>query len=172
MKRTAERGFTLIEIMIVVAIIALLAAIAIPNVLRARTSANETAAVGNMRALVSSMEMYRSVNSQYPATWLADMYTTPNPDFGPAPFGSAPAISLQGYIYHYNPVSTQTYKWEAGPVTVGRTGTRGFFVDEGGQIHHCTATTDDTTASATAGVTTAVADAGNNTLDGALVNCA
>ena len=74
-----ERGFTLVEIMIVVAIIALLAAIAIPNVLRGRTTANESAAIGNLRALISSLEMARSVNQVYPLdvaanTWLVAMY--------------------------------------------------------------------------------------------------
>ena len=93
MRRSTERGFTLVEIMIVVAIIALLAAIAIPNVLRGRTSANEAAAVGNLRALVSSLEMYRSVNSAYPDVFNTDMYgtdclvaTAPAPDFGPPSF--------------------------------------------------------------------------------------
>src|SRR3989338_5142185 len=110
MKRS-ERGFTLVEIMIVVAIIALLAAIAIPNVLRGRTSANEAASIGNLRALVSSLEMFRSVNNNYPATanWVANMYTTPDPDFGPPSFNhvmngtacpSGPASSCtQGYLY-------------------------------------------------------------------------
>ena len=56
MIRSTARGFTLVEIMIVVAIIALLAAIAIPNVLRGRTTANESAAIGNMRAIISSLD--------------------------------------------------------------------------------------------------------------------
>jgi len=72
-RRQARSGFTLIEIMIVVAIIALLAAVAIPNVLRGRTSANESAAISNLRALVSSLEMYRSVNNVYPDVFDEDM---------------------------------------------------------------------------------------------------
>ena len=146
MKRTAERGFTLVEIMIVVAIIALLAAIAIPNVLRGRTTANETAAVGNLRALVSSLEMFRSVNQVYPLTanWTANMYTTPNPDFGPPSFaantmvGANPGSLTQGYLYTFTgPAGGATYTLLAAPQTVGTTGTRTFLANESGLIRHC-----------------------------------
>ena len=152
MNRSAERGFTLVDIMIVVAIIALLAAIAIPNVLRGRTTANESSAIGNLRALVSSLEMFRSVNNVYPASanWVADMYTTPTPDFGPPSFdhamdGSAcpPAAAsscTQGFRYNYTSAGAGTYTLNANPDVLGQTGTRSFFVDESGVIRHCLGT--------------------------------
>ena len=48
------QAFTLIELMIVIAIIAIIAAIAIPNLLRARASANEASAISSLRTVVSS----------------------------------------------------------------------------------------------------------------------
>ena len=61
--RLNKKGFTLVEIMIVVAIIVLLAAIAIPNLLRARLSANEATAIAAMRTLSTAMESYRAAQS-------------------------------------------------------------------------------------------------------------
>ena len=155
MKRSRAQGFTLVEIMIVVAIIALLAAIAIPNVLRGRTTANESAAIGNLRALVSSLEMVRSVNNQYPlnATWRATMFganctvgTAPDPDFGPPSFcqtltGGGAANTISGFVYTYAGTATGgTYTLLAVPGTLGTTGTRTFFADQTGLVHHCTGT--------------------------------
>ncbi len=64
----SQKGFSLIELMIVVAIILIISAIAIPNLLQARSSANESAAVGALRTIDASMTVYQST---YPDTGYA-----------------------------------------------------------------------------------------------------
>jgi len=64
-----QKGFSLIELLIVVAIILIIAAIAIPNLLRARMAANESSAVGSIRTVNTAEVMF---NSTYPATGFAN----------------------------------------------------------------------------------------------------
>jgi hypothetical protein len=71
------------------------------------------------------------------------MYTTPDPDFGPPSFAGdiqTAAVIVQGYDYQYAPAAgatPQTYTVNANPTTLGRTGTRTFWVSETGQVFHC-----------------------------------
>jgi prepilin-type N-terminal cleavage/methylation domain-containing protein len=80
-----RKGFSLLELLIVVAIILIIATIAIPSLLRSRQAANESSAVANMRNLNTAQVSYSSTNGTYGAIsdlirekLLDDRYTNPN----------------------------------------------------------------------------------------------
>jgi len=66
--RPSERGFTLVELMVVVAIIALLAAIIIPNYVHSRAQASVAESEANMKQIATALELYYADNQAYPPT--------------------------------------------------------------------------------------------------------
>src|SRR3982751_2402243 len=87
--RTSNKsGFTLVEIMIVVAIIGLLAAIAIPNFVRARTTAQQNACINNLRQIDGAKQQWALENKAAP-TARPDI-TDVAPYLGPGTAGTQP----------------------------------------------------------------------------------
>ncbi|MEK7850175.1 MAG: prepilin-type N-terminal cleavage/methylation domain-containing protein [Candidatus Omnitrophota bacterium] len=121
-------GFTLVEIMIVVAIIVLLAAIAIPNLLRARLSANEAAAIASLKTISWAAQTYRTSNSGYPEN-LSELSTSA-PQYVDSVLGSG---VKQGYNFTLTG-EANSFNATAEPVTPNVTGVRSFFVDTSGVI--------------------------------------
>jgi type IV pilus assembly protein PilA len=141
--RDQQKGFSLIELLIVVAIILIIAAIAIPNLLRAKIAANEASAVGSMRTINTASVEYSTTYGGYP-TSLASMG---GPAGGSATSSSAELIdavlaggSKSGYSFSYTTGSTDSsgnilaYTLTGVPTSVGTTGQRRFFTDQSGVI--------------------------------------
>ncbi|OGX28130.1 MAG: hypothetical protein A3F87_03085 [Omnitrophica WOR_2 bacterium RIFCSPLOWO2_12_FULL_51_24] len=124
-------GFTLVEIMIVIAVIALLAAVSIPVFLRARIQADETSAIASLRTISTACVGYRSIQSPltYPNSLNELSITTP--PYIDQILGSG---AKEGYNFTYTLVSPDQYTVTASPVTPNVTGIRIFFLDESGVI--------------------------------------
>jgi len=147
--RTSNRGFSLIELLIVVAIILVIAAIAIPNFMRSRIAANEAASIQNMRNIVTANVVYSSTYG----IGYAQTLNALGPAGASLPSSTNAALiddvlasgTKSGYSYVYLPAAavngvTPTYTLNANPVTPGVTGYRYFFTDDSGVIRQNTTT--------------------------------
>ena len=154
-----QKGFSLIELLIVVAIILIIAAIAIPNLLRSRIAANEASAVGSVRTINTSEVTFASTYSDigYSAA-LSGLGGTCGTSTQPTSTAACLIDSVlagatvstspkSGYFFPYTNVAGTPsifYTIQATPANRGQTGQRTFFSDQSGVIRF------DATGTATA----------------------
>src|ERR1700674_4502138 len=107
--RTKQKGFSLIELLIVVAIILIIAAIAIPNLMRSKMAANEASAVATLRTYGTAIVEYSTTYGTDPTTNFSELGPAVTPSSSSADLVDAllgvAAPKKSGYTFTYPPVA-------------------------------------------------------------------
>jgi len=150
-----RNGFTVLELVIVVAVAGIIASMVIPALVRARVAANESATIGDIRTVLSAQAAYRTANAGYfdsnlaclvgPSAGCIPGYPTSAPTFLDSTLASQ--VAKAGYNRYFQggpapPIippnasltSTLTYRYDATPTIGGVTGVRGFAADASERI--------------------------------------
>ncbi len=137
-----QKGFSLIELLIVVAIILIIAAIAIPNLLRSRIAANEASAVGSIRTINTAEVTYSSTYPDVGFVLLTSLGGAGGTSAGAGLLDTVLAGGTKsGYSFSVGGLTgtpVVTYTVNGGPVSPGQTGQRYFFSDQSGVIRYNT----------------------------------
>ena len=115
MNKNSPKAFSLVEVLIVVAIIALLSAIAIPNLMRAKMQSNQTYAQATLKSIATALENYYSIYNQYPAGTSSLIGVTP-------PYLTTDYFTgntFNGYTFSAG-VNSYTYTVTAMPISAGQ----------------------------------------------------
>lgn len=134
-----EQGFSLIELLIVVAIIGIVAAIAIPNLLQARKTANETSAIGALRTIGSAEVTYQGNNNIYGN--LVQLNAANLIDQTIVAAENITSVGKSGYWFGVETPTTTSFGVGAAPLSAS-SGDRCFAIYEDGVVYFKTGATN------------------------------
>lgn len=125
--KNKKLGFTLVEIIIVVSIVIVAISIAVPNFLRSRVFAYDTAAIANCRTITNACQLYLVNNEEFPTALSSLVEPTSNPPYIDPMLASG---TKQGYQFVFNRVDEGHYTLNANPTSTGLLKGRYFYTDE------------------------------------------